>query len=122
MRFITMIKSVEGKFGPPPPALMGAIAKLGEDAAKAGVLVETGGLMHTSKGAFLRLSNDKITLMDGPYAEAKELVGGYAIYDLKSKEEAIEWAKRFLATHKEHWKGWEGEVEIRQLMEFGPQP
>jgi hypothetical protein len=121
MRFITMIKSAERKYGPPPPALMAGLAKLGEDATKAGVLVETGGLMGSDKGALLRLTKDKkIAITDGPFAEAKELIGGYAIYETKTKEEAVEWCKRFLAIHSETWPGWEGEVELRQLMEFGP--
>ena len=120
MRFMTMIKSVEGKFGPPPPALFAAIGKLGEDAAKAGVMVETGGLMPSATGAFLRLTKGKITVMDGPYTEAKELIGGYAVYETKTKEECVEWARRFLATHKEHWPEFEGEVEVRQMMVFTP--
>jgi hypothetical protein len=58
---------------------------------------------------------------DGPFAEAREVIGGYAVYDTASKAEAIAWATRFLDLHKQHWPGWEGEVEVRQIME-GPPP
>jgi hypothetical protein len=71
MRYMTMIKVVEGKYGPPPPALMQAMGKLQEDATKAGVLVEVGGLKNSATGALLRLGNGKITVMDGPFTEAR---------------------------------------------------
>jgi hypothetical protein len=99
---------------------MEAIAKLGEEAAKAGVFVEMGGLLPTAIGARLRLSGGKLTVTDGPFSEAKEVIGGYAVYSVKTKQEAIEWATRFMNLHKQHWPGWEGETELRQLMEFGP--
>ena len=86
---------------------------------KAGVLVETGGLLPTAKGARLRLAGEKVSVSDGPFSEAKEVIGGFAVYDVKSKAGAIEWATRFINLHKQHWPGWEGEVELRQLMEFG---
>ena len=54
---------------------------------------------------------------DGPFTETKEVVGGYAVYDLKSKEEALEWTKRFMDLHRQHWPGWEGEAEIRPMFE-----
>lgn len=119
MRFMTMVKGPENA-GPPPKALMEAIGKLGEEAAKAGVLVETGGLLPSAMGARVRVAGGKVTVIDGPFTEAKELIGGYAVYSVKTKEEAIEWARRFMNLHKEHWKGWEGETELRQIMEFGP--
>ena len=120
MRFMTMVKAPEkSPLGPPPKALMEAIGKLGEEAAKAGVMVEMGGLLPTAMGARLRLSGGKLTVTDGPFSEAKEVIGGFAVYSVKTKEEAIEWATRFMNLHKQHWPGWEGETELRQLMEFG---
>jgi hypothetical protein len=116
MRFMIVVKSAENA-SPPPQALMAAIAKLGEEAMQAGVMVETGGLLPSAMGARVRLSAGKQTVTDGPFSETKELIGGYAIYDLKSKQEAIEWASRFMGLHKEHWPGWEGESEIRQIFE-----
>jgi hypothetical protein len=120
MKFMIMVKSAESAV-PPPMALMAAIGKLGEEAMRAGVMVETGGLLPSAMGARVRLSAGKLTVTDGPFAETKELVGGYAVYDLKSKQEAIDWATRFMQLHKEHWPGWEGESEIRQIFD-APQP
>jgi hypothetical protein len=120
MRFMIMVKSAESA-GPPPMALMAAIGKLGEEAMRASVMVETGGLLPSAMGARVRLSAGKLTVTDGPFAETKELVGGYAVYDLKSKREAIDWATRFMQLHKRHWPGWEGESEIRQIFD-APQP
>jgi hypothetical protein len=122
MRFMTMVKSAETS-GPPPRALMDAIAKLGEEGAKAGVMVEVGGLLPSAMGARVRVSGGRLTVTDGPFAEAKEVVGGYAVYEVKSRDEAVEWTRRFMELHREHWKGWEGETEIRQIFDasdFGP--
>ena len=114
MRFMIMVKSAENA-GPPPMALMEAIGKLGEEATRAGVMVETGGLLPSAMGARVRLSAGKLVVIDGPFTESKELIGGYAVYDLTSMQEAIEWTSRFMQLHKEHWPGWEGESEIRQM-------
>jgi hypothetical protein len=114
MRFMTLVTSAETS-APPPQALMDAIGKLGEEAARKGVMVEMGGLLPTAMGARVRLAGGRLTVTDGPFTEAKEVIGGYAVYAVKSKAEALEWTRRFLALHQEHWKGWEGEVELRQL-------
>lgn len=118
MRFLNMIKSVEGKSGPPPAALMQAIATLGAEAAQAGVLVDTGGLGPTSAGALIRVSGGKIAVTDGPFAQGKEVAGGYAIFEAASKEVAIKFAKQFMDLHVEHWPEWEGSAEVRPV--FGP--
>jgi hypothetical protein len=105
---------------PPSPELMAAIGKLTEEMIKAGVVLETGGLAPSSKGARLRLGNGKVTVTDGPFTEAKEVIGGYAIIQARSKEEAIVWGTRFLDTHAQVLgPSYETELEIRQL--FGPQ-
>jgi hypothetical protein len=119
MKFMTIVKSSE-KSDPPPQALMDAIAKLGEEAFKKGVMVEMGGLMPSGQGGRVRLAGGTITVTDGPFAEAKEVIGGYAVFDVPSKEEAIQWTTRFMALHKEHWKGWDGETEVRQLFDAPP--
>jgi hypothetical protein len=121
MRFMTIVKSSE-PFGTPPPALMEAIGKLAEEATKAGVFVDTGGLLPTAMGSRVRLSGGKITVTDGPFTEAKEVVGGYAIFELGSKEEALEWTRRFMELHRQHWPDWEGETEIRPMANMGPPP
>ena len=122
MRFLIMVKSAESSV-PPPQPLMAAIAKLGEEATKAGTLIETGGLLQSATGARVRLSGGKVSVTDGPFTEAKEVVGGYAIYELKSKKEAVEATSRFMELHKQHWPGWEGVAEIRQIFnaaDFAP--
>ena len=118
MRFLSMIKSGEGKSGPPPAALVQAIAALGAEAAQAGVLVDTGGFGPTSAGALIRVSGGKITIVDGPFGQGEEVAGGYAIFEAASKEEAIKFAKRFMELHVEHWPEWEGSAEVRPT--FGP--
>jgi hypothetical protein len=67
----------------------------------------------------VRLSRGQVTAIDGPYSEAKEVVGGFAMFELKSKQEAIAGAMNFMELHKKYWPGWEGETEIRQLL--GPE-
>lgn len=116
MKYMTMIQSVENSpIGPPPMELMQAIARLGEEASRAGVLVETGGLGPTATGARIRVSGGKIAVTDGPFSEAKEVVGGFAVYDVATKEDAVEWARRFMQLHVDHWKGWEGEAQVRPI-------
>ncbi|MCS6288678.1 MAG: hypothetical protein H8K10_06830 [Nitrospira sp.] len=116
MRFIGMVKSAENA-GPPPRALMDAMAKLCEEGIKEGTLIETTGLFPSAAGARIRLVGGKLTVTDGPFMEAKEVVGGYAVLDVKSREEAVEQTLRFMQLHKEHWPSWEGETEIRQIFE-----
>ena len=117
MRFMTMVKSAETN-GPPPLALIDAMADFMTEAVHAGQLVDSGGLAPTAAGGRVRITNGKITVLDGPFAEAKEVVGGYAVLELKSKAEAMQVARRFMELHRQHWPGWEGESEIRQI--FGP--
>jgi hypothetical protein len=115
MRFITIVKTREtGAI--PSPALIAKIGQLGEEAAKQGVMVGMGGLGPTALGARARLANGKITVTDGPFTEAKEVIGGFAIYDVASKKEAIEWTRRFLEAHIGLWDQ-ELEVEVRPMMD-----
>ena len=118
MRFMMLVKHAE-KSGPPPKEFMDAMAILHEAAVKAGTIRGNGGLAPAVQSTRVRLSGGQINVIDGPFAEAKEVVGGYAEFELKSKEEAIEGAVRFMELHKKHWPGWEGETEIRQI--FGPE-
>ena len=116
-KFMTMVKGAENH-GPPPPALFEAMDKLMKDAGKR--LVGVGGLLKSDKGARARLTKGRITMMDGPFTETKEVLGGFAIYDLASMEEAKEWTRRFLDLHIEHFPGFECEVEIREMMDQPP--
>jgi hypothetical protein len=115
MRFMTMVKSRDQ--APPPPALIDAINRLIADDAQKGTLVETGGLLPTEHGARVRLANGKISVTDGPFTEAKEVIGGYAILNLNSKQEAVEAAVALFELHRQYWPGWEGEAEVRQMMD-----
>jgi hypothetical protein len=98
---------------------MDAIGQLAEEETQAGTMVGSGGLGPTAMGARVRLSAGKVTVTDGPFTETNEVVGGYAEFELKSKEAAVESAVRFMELHKKHWPGWEGETEVRQM--FGPE-
>jgi hypothetical protein len=118
MRVMVMVKHAEPS-GPPPKEFMDAMAILTEEAVKAGTIRGNGGLAPTAQSTRVRLSGGQIKVTDGPFTEAKEVVGGYAEFELKSKDEAIEGAVRFMELHKKHWPGWEGETEIRQI--FGPE-
>ncbi|HET6931828.1 MAG TPA: YciI family protein [Candidatus Acidoferrum sp.] len=114
MRFMMLVKSTENS-GPPPKELMDAIAKLAADTTRAGTMIETGGLAPSAMSTRVRLSEGKLTSLDGPFAETRELVGGYAIFEFNSKQEAVESALVFMELHRKHWPGWEGETEIRQI-------
>jgi hypothetical protein len=118
---MTIVKSAE-PFQMPPPALLQAIGKLADEATKAGVFVETAGLAPTAAGTRVRLSKGKISVTDGPFTEAKEVVGGYAIFDVGSKEEVLEWTRRFMELHRQHWPNWEGVTEVREMVISGPPP
>ena len=118
MRFMMIVKHAENS-GPPPQELMDAIEIIREEAVKAGTMLGSGGLAPTAQSTRVRVSKGQLTVTDGPFTEAKEVVGGYAMFELKSKEEALKGAVRFMELHKKHWPGWEGETEIRQI--FGPE-
>jgi hypothetical protein len=115
MRYMMIVKHKEAQ-GMPPKELMDAIGKLTEEAIKAGTLLGNGGLLPTGAGASVRLSGGRVTVMDGPFTEAKEIIGGYALFELKSKEEAVQGAIGFMELHKKLWPGWEGETEVREMM------
>ena len=117
MRFMMIVKanrdSEAGKM--PPEELLAAMGKYNEELMKAGALIDLAGLQPTSKGARVRFSGGKTLVIDGPFAETKDLIGGYWIIWANSKEEAIEWARRAPAPHGE---GQDGEIEIRQFFEM----
>ena len=118
MRFMMLVKHAENS-GQPPQELMDAINKLAEEATKNGSMVLSGGLAPTAASTRVRVSRNQVNAIDGPFTESKEVIGGFAIFDLTSKEEAVANAKRFMDLHRIHWPGWEGETEVRQL--FGPE-
>jgi hypothetical protein len=118
MRFMAIVKpGKDYEAGKPPSAgLMAAMGKLSQEQQKLGVFVTGGGLQPSSQGHKLRMSGGKVTVVDGPFAETKEVIGGFAILNYASHEEAIEGARRVLQIHAEHGYT-ELEIELRAMME-----
>jgi hypothetical protein len=114
MRFMVIVKaSKDSEAGVmPSKQLLSEMGKFNEDLAKAGVLLAGEGLHPSSKGARVRFSGTKRTVIDGPFAETKELIAGYWLWQVKSKQEAIDWLKRCPNPHNE-----DCEVEVRQVFE-----
>ena len=115
MRFLSIYKTVE-RGVPPTPEEMARMGKLIEEGMKSGWLLSTEGCLSTTLGARVRRSGGKVTVTDGPFAESKEVVGGFAILKANSKAEAIELARDFLRV------AGDGECELRQLYEAGACP
>ena len=116
MRFISMVKYVESEAAPPPKAFLEAMTALTQEASEAGcVMIAAEGLLPTAKGARVRLDGGTVTVTDGPFAEAKEVIGGFAIFEAQSMDEMIKWVGRMMDLHKAHIPGWRGECEIRQI-------
>ena len=111
MRYLTMVKSSE-RFGPPPPALLEALGQLAAEGFRDGYLLDTGGL---GPGRFVQVRRGQVDVTDGPFSEAKEVVGGFSFLDARSLEEATELGARLMQLHVDHWPGWEGELEIRPV-------
>lgn len=111
MRYLVTLKVVTQPAGPPPADLMEAIMKLGQEATESGALLDTSGLAPSSEGARVEVGGGRLIVSDGPFAEAKEMIS-YALYEVRTKEEAVEWASRFVKLHRDLWPGWEGEADV----------
>jgi hypothetical protein len=111
MRFMFIVKSAHP--GPPSPELLEAMGKLADREIKAGRMLDSGGLMPLATGAQVRLTDGKLSVIDGPFVETKEVIGGYAIFELPGKDEALASVKEFMQLHKDLMPGWEGTCEIR---------
>ena len=111
MRFLgyTLGNEAEITTEPPPPEMYEKMGKFVEEAVSAGVVVATGGIAPTSEGVKISLTNGEFTVVDGPFTEAKELVGGWALLECRDLAEATEWSKRFLGVLGE------GEVRVRPV-------
>jgi hypothetical protein len=118
MKFMFIVKSVHAMG--PSPKLMEEMHKLTKREIEAGRLLDNGALMPISEGAQVRIADRRLHVIDGPYAEAKEVVGGYAVFELKDKEEALASAVEFMQLHKDHLPGWEGTCEVRAFAPGGP--
>jgi hypothetical protein len=118
MRFMYIVTSSQPMRGP-TPALMEAMGKLSEREIKAGRMLDNGGLLPVAMGAQVKITDGKLNVIDGPFVETKEMIGGYAIFDLRNKEEALAQAREFMQLHLEHMPDWEGTCEIRIMAEPG---
>ena len=124
MRFMMIVKATNNSEAGvmPDETLIAAMMKYNEELAKAGVLIDLAGLQPSSKGTRIRFAGGNRTVIDGPFANTNELMAGYWLIRVNSKEEAVEWAKRCPAPHGD---AAEGEIELRQLFElddFDPSP
>jgi hypothetical protein len=111
MRFMYIVTSAHS--GPPTPELLGAMHKLADREIKAGRMLDNGGLMPLATGARVRIMDGQLSVLDGPFVEAKEVIGGYAIFELQGKVEAVAMATEFMQLHKDLMPGWEGTCEVR---------
>jgi hypothetical protein len=111
MRFLCVYKPSRAEGGPPSGEQMAVMGKFMEESFKSGILLATEGCMPSSKGARVRLSSGKITVTDGPFAETRELIGGFALIKANSKEEAVKYTEEFIKI------AGDGETEIRQIYE-----
>ena len=123
MKYLTFIRHPESqRASPPPQALLEAMGKFVERSLKDGTLVDTGGLLPSKDGVRVRLANGKITVTDGPFAESKEVIGGWAILNAATKADAVRIATEFMELHRKYWPGFEGESEVRPMFDPGMGP
>jgi hypothetical protein len=123
MKYLTFIRHPESQRDTPPPqALMHAMGAFIERCRRDGTLVDTGGLLPSKDGARVRLEKGKITVTDGPFTESKEVIGGWAILEAKTRAEALRVATEFMELHRIHWPEFEGESEVRPMFDPGMGP
>ena len=111
MRCMYIVTSAHN--GPPTPELLEAMHKLADREIKAGRMLDNGGLMPLATGARVRVTDGQLSVLDGPFVEAKEVIGGYAIFELPGKQEAVAMAVEFMQLHKDVMPAWEGTCEVR---------
>ncbi len=119
MRYMFIVNGPESfaASGPPPAALHQEIERLTEEGLKSGRLASFGGLKPTADGFRVRSTKGKLVTTDGPFTESKEVIGGFVILNVASKQEALEEARKFMELHRVHWPAWEGVVEVRPMYE-----
>ena len=113
MRFMSIITTADTSM--PTPELMEAMGKLADREIKAGRMIDMGGLMALADGVQVRIRDGELRVIDGPFVEAKEVIGGYAIMEFRNKEEALASAVEFMQLHRQHMPGWEGTCEVRAM-------
>ena len=118
MKFMFIVKSAHAMG--PSPKLLEEMHKLAKREIEAGRMLDNGGLTPITQGAQVRIDGGRLTVIDGPFAEAKEVVGGYAVFELNNKEDAVASAVEFMQLHKDYLPGWEGTCEVRAFAPGGP--
>jgi hypothetical protein len=113
MRYLFVVKS--GKGAEPTPALMEAMHKMARREIEAGRMLDDGGLVPLAMGCQVSIEKGELKVIDGPFIEAKEMIGGYAIFDLPGPAEALASAREFMQLHKDFMPGWEGTCEVRAI-------
>ena len=123
MRYMVLVKMAED-VGDAPPRLHEAMGAALQEAFADGSMIDAGGLYPTAQSTEVRLAGGQVITTDGPYAEAKEVAGGYSIIEARSHEEAVAGARRVIEIHRDFWPGWEGSVEVRRIAtpDEGPPP
>jgi len=123
MKYLTFIRHSEShRSSGPPAALLEAMGKFVAKSLQEGRLVDTGGLAPSKDGVRVRLAQGKISMTDGPFTESKEVIGGWAILKADSRAEAIRIATEFMELHRKYWPEFEGESEVRPMLEPGMGP
>ena len=118
MRFMSIITTASTE--PPTPELIEAMNKLANRELQTGRMLDGGQLMPMATGARVSLRDGRLSVLDGPFVEAKEVIGGYAVFELQGKEEALASATEFMQLHKDLFPGWEGTCELRAFAPMGP--
>ena len=118
MRFLGFISSRENQ-GTPPAALYEAMGGFIQEAFQAGVIQETGGLKPSSEATRFEIKNGELSVIDGPFAETREVIGGWVMYNVPSREVALDWSRRFMELHTRYWPGFECTSELREIEEMG---
>ena len=116
MKYLSFVRSSE-KFrdAQPPAALMSAMGALIEKYTKSGALIDTGGLAPSRAGFRLRCENRELTMIDGPFSESKEVIGGWAILEASSRAEIVRFTTEFVELHRQHWPEFDFECEVRPI-------
>jgi hypothetical protein len=119
MPFLSIVKAAENQ-GEPPAGLLEAMDKFVGDSLKDRSVIQTGGLAPSAAGFKIRMTGGKLVVTDGPFTEAKEVVGGYAVLAAATRAEALDAARRFMDLHVRHWPTWVGECEVREVVFLAP--
>lgn len=119
MPFLSIVKAAENQ-GEPPAGLLEAMEKFVSASVNDRSVIQTGGLAPSAAGFKIRMTGGKLVVTDGPFTEAKEVVGGYAVLAAATRAEALDAARRFMDLHVRHWPTWVGECEVREVVFLAP--